>query len=91
MPEKEFTPNLGGFPERFKEQGVFAHNKELIKVGDMVETLVDVKGGIPKGVKAKIVDIIVEPSANERGFYKRIKLEGFDGEFNPKKFRKISS
>jgi hypothetical protein len=87
----EFKPNLGGVPERFKQEGVFAHNKELIKVGDTVESLVDSKTGIKKGGFAKIIEIIVEPSTNERGFYKRIKLEGFEGEFNPKKFKKITN
>ena len=29
--------NLRGIPEKFKEEGVFAHYKELVRVGDIIE------------------------------------------------------
>ncbi len=82
--------NLGGVPEKFKEEGVYVHYKEKVQVGDMVEAIKNVMDGeIPKGTKAKILDIIIEPNPNVRGFLKRIKLEGFKGEYNPKRFKKI--
>jgi hypothetical protein len=89
MPNQEILPNLGGVPERFKSEGVFAYNRELVKIGDVVEALVNIQGGVPKGFQGVIKDVIVEPLGNERGFHKRIKFNGIAGEFNPKKFKKI--
>ena len=80
--------NLGGVPEKFKKEGVFVHYKEKAQVGDTVEALNDVLGGeVSKGTKAKITEIIIDPKPNVRGFSKRIKIEGFEGEYNPKKFK----
>ena len=71
--EKVEKLNLGGVPERFKEEGVFAHYKELIRIGDIIEAIRDVNGGkMPRGTRVKITDIIVEPKPNVRGFAKRI-------------------
>jgi len=82
--------NLRGIPEKFKEEGVFAHYKELVRVGDIIEANCNVNNGeIPLGTKVKIADIIVNPMANIRGFEKRIKLEGYSGDYNPKRFKKV--
>ncbi len=90
MLNPEILPNLGGVPERLRSEGLFAHNRELVRIGDTVEALVNVQGGVPKGFQGIIIDLIVEPLGNERGFHKRIKFNGLAGEFNPKKFKKIN-
>ncbi|HHD92516.1 MAG TPA: hypothetical protein ENL06_02755 [Candidatus Portnoybacteria bacterium] len=82
--------NLGGIPEKIKEEGVYVHYREKAKVGDTVEALNNVMDGeIPKGTTGKITEIVIEPTPNVRGFLKRIKIEGFEGEYNPKKFKKL--
>ena len=84
-------PNFGGFPERFRENGVFAHNQVLVKIGDKVTAIVNIEGGkISKGTELEIEDIIIGPKDEARGFTKRIKLKGIEGDFNPKNFSKIS-
>jgi hypothetical protein len=84
------TPNLGGFPEKFKAEGIFVHGQERVKIGDFVEAVIDVeKGKIPKGTVLEIEDIAIEPRGNERGFDKWLKFKGIYGNFNPRKFRKI--
>jgi hypothetical protein len=50
MPNQEILPNLGGVPERFKSEGVFAYNRELVKIGDVVEALVNIQGGGAKRI-----------------------------------------
>lgn len=79
--------NLGGVPERMKQEGVFLHYQDLGKIGDEVETLSSVNGVLEKGQQFVIEEIIIEPYGDKRGFYKRIRLKGVDGEFNPKKFK----
>ena len=82
--------NLGDFPEQFREKGVFVHYHEIVQVGDIVEAIKNIfNGEVPKGTRSEIIEIIIKPRANERGFLKRIKIEGYDGEYNPKKFKKI--
>lgn len=89
--EKIEKLNLGGVPERFKEEGVFAHYKELIRVGDIIEAICDVNDGeIPRGTQVKIMGIIINPKPNDRGFEKRIKVEGYSGDYNPKRFKKVN-
>jgi len=90
--EKIEKLNLGGVPERFKEEGVFAHYKELVRIGDVVEAIREVNNGeIPRGTRVKITDIIIDPKPNVRGFEKRIKVEGYDGDFNPKRFKRVAA
>src|SRR3989344_2940979 len=85
MEGKKYDTRFGGFPENFRENGVFAHNQVLVKIGDRVQALVDVEGGqIPKGAELEIEDIVIEPKAEARGFSKRIKFKGIEGDFNPK-------
>jgi len=89
--EKIEKLNLGGVPEKFKDEGVFAHYKELVRIGDIVEAIRDVKNGeIPRGARVKITDILIDPKPNVRGFAKRIKVEGYAGDYNPKRFKKVS-
>lgn len=91
MENKNLTPDFGGFPERFKENGIFAHNQVLVKIGDKVKALVNIEDGkIPQGTELEIEDIVIGPKAEARGFTKRIKLRGIEGDFNPKNFSKIS-
>lgn len=85
----EFTPNLGGHPERMKSEGVKIHYNELAKIGESVESIANISNEIPKGTILVIKDIIIEPKDGERGFYKRMVFEGMEGEFNPKNFKKI--
>ena len=86
------TPNLGGFPEKFKAEGIFVRGQEKVKIGDFVEATVDMeKGKIPKGTILEIEDVVVEPRGNERGFDKWLKFKGIDGDFNPRKFHKITT
>jgi len=90
MIEKLPGPNLGGFPEKFKEDGIFVHGREIVKVGDYVEAIGDVESGkITKGTKLEVAEIIIEPKGNERGFEKLLKFKGIDGDFSPKKFKKV--
>ncbi|NTU98504.1 hypothetical protein HGA64_00640 [Candidatus Falkowbacteria bacterium] len=84
--------NLGGIPEKFMKEGVYAHYKELVKVGDIVEAIRDVNDGeIPRGTKVRITEIIVDPKENLRGFEKRIRVEGYEGDYNPKRFKKADA
>ena len=64
--------NLSDVPEKFKEEGVYVHYQEKVRVGDTVEALNDVMDGkVPRGTTAKITEIIVEPHPNVRGFSKK--------------------
>ena len=84
-------PNLfGGIPERFREEGVFGHYKELIKIGDRVTAIVNIQGNEKlKGAQLIIADIIVDPKTDGKGFTKRIKFLGIEGDYNPKNFKKL--
>jgi hypothetical protein len=83
--------HLGGVPERFRQEVVRAHYSELVRAGDMVEAICNVgKGIILCGTRAKITEVVVTPNLNgKRGFTKRIRLEGFEGDFNPQRFKKV--
>jgi hypothetical protein len=83
--------HLGGVPERFRQEGIKAHYSELVRTGDIVEAIRDIGGGeISRGMKAKIIEVVVTPNLNgKRGFTKRIRLEGFEGDFNPQRFKKV--
>jgi hypothetical protein len=86
----EHIPDLGGIPEKLRREGIFVHYKEIAKIGDTVEAIVNVYGGeIPKGTRLEIEDIIIDPRGNDRGFEKYLKFKGVNGEFNPKKFKKV--
>jgi hypothetical protein len=88
--EEKLLTNFGGIPEKFKREGVFVHYGELVKIGETVETIRNVMGGVlPKGTKYTVKDIYIDPNGNNRGFTKRIELEGVEGLFNPKRFKKI--
>jgi len=87
----EYQPNLGGQPERIKAEGVKVHYNELAKIGDKVEAIAEVQGKMLKGSRLVISDIIIIPNANERGFIKRLVFEGQEGEYNPQRFKKVSS
>lgn len=82
--------NLGGVPERMKQEGVFLHYQDLGKVGDEVEAISNVNGVLEKGQRFVVDEVIVEPYGDKRGFYKRIKLKGFESEFNPKRFKLVN-
>lgn len=81
--------NLGGVPERMKEEGVFLHYQDLGKVGDEVVAVTNVDGKLEKGMQFTIQEIIIEPYGDKRGFYKRIKLKDMQGDFNPKRFKLV--
>jgi hypothetical protein len=82
--------NFAGVPERFKEEGVRAHESKLVRVGDTVEAIRNVRNGeVPLGTRAKVIEIVIEPHDAKRGFAKRIKIEGYEGEYNPQRFKKI--
>ncbi len=90
--EKLDEKHFAGVPERFRQEGVIAHYRELVRVGDIVEAICDVKNGeVPRGTQAKITEIIIEPNPNKRGFLKRIRVEGFEGEYNPQRFKKVTA
>jgi len=84
--EKHFA----GVPERFRKEGVRAHESELVRVGDTVEAIRNVRNGeVPLGTRAKVTEIVIEPHDAKRGFAKRIKIKGYEGEYNPQRFKKI--
>ena len=78
-----------GVPQKWKEEGIFVHNRETVCIGDTVEAIRTVQGIIQKGTRLKIADLLVFPNWNDRGFKKRLKFNGIDGEFNPQRFRKV--
>jgi hypothetical protein len=85
------APNFGRFPEQFRNEGVFAHGMVLVKIGDKVTGIVNIQGNESlKGAELVIEDIIIEPKSEGRGFTKRIKFMGIEGEYNPKNFKKLS-
>lgn len=81
---------FGGFPEKFKEGGLIVHGLEKVVVGDTVEAIADVAGIIPKGTRLRVTELIVEPRDEKRGFTKRLQFEGYEGDFNPQRFRKVN-
>ena len=81
---------FGEHPERMKLEGVKVHYKELAKIGDRVEAIAEVAGRIIKGSRLVISDILIEPNGEGRGFSKRLVFENIDGDFNAKKFKKLS-
>lgn len=88
--EKFGEENFAGVPERFREEGVIAHYREQVRVGDTVEAIRNIRNGeVPLGTQAEITDIIIEPNSGKRGFMKRIKIKGFPGEYNPQRFKRV--
>lgn len=84
--------NLKGVAKKLKEESVFLHNKVIAQIGDTVEALHNVMDGeIPQGTQTEITAIITKPNPTVKGCGKRIKLEGFEGEYNPKKFKKLTT
>ncbi|MDE2311602.1 MAG: hypothetical protein KGJ93_00725 [Patescibacteria group bacterium] len=90
MKENTFEPNLGGHPERMRQEGIKVHYNQLAKIGDMVEAIAEVRGQMLKGTRLKIADIIIRLNGNERGFLKRLVFENVPGEFNPQRFKIVS-
>jgi len=80
---------FGGVPERWKEDGIFVHRRDRVKVGDEVEAIRTVLKVIEKGTRLRISKIVVEPDDNDRGFKTGLEFEGINGVFNPKRFIKI--
>ncbi len=80
---------FGGVPERWKEEGIYVHGRELVKVGDEVEAIGDVLGVITRGTRLRVDELIVEPNGQQRGFTRRLGFVGIDGIFNPKRFIKV--
>jgi hypothetical protein len=79
--------NLGGHPERIKLEGVKVDGNQLAKIGDFVVAIADLGTTIKKGQCLKVLNIIIEPKGNERGFDKFLVFEGIDGDYNPRKFK----
>ncbi len=82
---------FGGYPEKFRQEGVRVHGPDIVKVGDEVESIRFVMGIIPKGTRLKIADILITPNGNTRGFIKRLIFDEYEGEFNPNRFIKVTS
>lgn len=83
-----------GVPEKFKSEGIFVRGMERVIPGDRVKAIRNVEGSIEtltRGFQYRVADLIVEPNGNVRGFEKRLKLEGYKGDFNPKRFRKVET
>ncbi len=85
MPDK-----FRGVPESFRKNGIFGYKMVLLRVDDTVEAIRNISGtNIEKGTRTKVREIVIEPNGNTRGFTKRVKLGNHEGDFNPKRFRKI--
>ncbi len=83
---------FGGVPERFKAEGIFVSGMDRVLPGDWVEAKRAVEGTIEtleKGVLYQVASLIVEPNGNFRQFSKRLSLVGHQGDFNPKRFKKV--
>lgn len=91
MEKLDYESHLGGVPEKLREEGVKAHYSELARAGDLVEAICNVGDGIiPRGTRVKIIEMVVTPKLDgSRGFEKRIRVEGFEDNFNPQRFRKV--
>ena len=79
-----------GVPQRFMANGIFGYKQEIIQVGDTVEAVSNVDGTIAAGTRCTIAEILIEPRSDIKGFTKRVVFQEIDGDFNPKRFRKIS-
>ena len=79
----------GDIPERFIQEGVFGYKQQLLHIGDRVEAIRNVQEIVAKGVQAVIIDILITPRSEGRGsgFNKRIVLQDYEGDFNPKRFK----
>lgn len=83
---------FGGIPEKFKVEGVFVRGMEKVLPGDKIEATRNVEGTLEileKGVLYTVASICIEPNGNFRHFSKRLELKGHEGDFNPKRFRKV--
>ncbi len=82
----------GGVPERFKQEGIKVSGNSLARIGDFVEAISFVGGLVPRGTRSKILDILVEPNQNVRGFTKRIEIAAYPGQYlPPQRFKRIES
>lgn len=90
MNHEVFEPDLGGVPERMISEGIKVHGNTLARVGDTVESVRNVMNIIPKGTQAKVIGIKIEPGADRGGrFLKSMKIAGYEGYYNPQRFKKI--
>jgi len=84
--------DLQKYTNFIKEQWVKWHWAKLLKEWDIVER--KVKNSfweVLEIISWELLEILVDFNWNQKWFTKRIKVSGYEEEFNPKKFRKVKN
>jgi|GEM_PF-3804786 len=81
---------FGEVPDKIWAEGLFVSNREAVWPGDHVEAKKNVVGSDAVLIKGKVYRVadFAESDLGTCSRHTRLKLDGAEGHFNPKRFRK---